>query len=624
MAIIRVNWDKRGMTFLDNYMPLVCDVLDKTEKDIFSVNDFAEKFKEVAEFNIPTGAVISLLKRATLRHQLLERQSNGVYQIRRASIHKSDFSELRDAEQRKYRGLVDRFVRYCKDKHEIEIDAENASFYFFEILYDIAPLLYVNLKEAEKITESQSGKNKFLISQFVLFANEQDQESFKSLLSFVRGSMLTETFFYYQNIDDITEKQLKRINVYFDTQFLLRALGFAQRELCVPCEELIEILKEAKISMFCLLNTLEELRGIFVAAEHQLRQKGRLTPNRPGDVFDHINQSSTTSSDLLIIISTLEDKIKYKEINIVSKPDIITDFSIDEKTLNQKLSEAFPSQSERARIHDIACLQAIFQLRRGDRQLNLSNCEAIFITTNFKLAEVSSLFFSDQYGPFNVPICMGDHLFAFLVWMKSVKKTSDLPKDRLVATCYSALQPSDSLWSAYINEAKRLKNKEGMSENDYHVLIYDTTVRECILNNAILSGDENIWGSVPEILEKAKEDLAKEVLDKLVSSEARNNEIVRNIDLKSRQIGCLVKRIFLCLIYLFLFFIFFYSAFKPFVYSENFDILDITSFFISLIICLITIYDLCTKKKFKTFCNALEGKVSQYLSSLIRKSLGIK
>lgn len=535
MAVVRVNWDKQGSDILDNYVPLVHETLDKMSADVFSVDEFKAKFVEIAEFKIPTGAVLSLLKRATDKYQLLEKQPHGIYKIQRERIKSSNFSAVRDAEQRRYNGLVQKFVNYCKNEHNIEIESENASKYFFEILYDIAPLLFVNLSEADNIKAAHSDKNKFLVSKFVAYSNKCDQESFESILSFVRGSMLTETFYYSQNTTDITSKPLKNVVVYFDTQFLVRVLGFSQLELCIPCEELLEMLRDMRVKTRCFRNTLDELHGIFFAALNQLDQYGRLKPNKPSDVFDYINQNAIRPSDLLILMNSLEEKLNDKGIFVEEKPDIINVFSLDETALSEKLASVFEHQSEKARTHDVACLQAIFQLREGRKQDYLDRCQAIFITTNAQLARLSTLFFNEQYGHSNAPVCMGDHVFTSLVWMKSVKKTADLPKDRLVANCYSALLPSDSLWSEYIDEVNRLKDKGKISEHDYHVLIHSMAARDQLMDQAF-SSEDNMFGSVEHILEKAKRAYTDELGQRLTNIERDSAKQIDRIETISESI----------------------------------------------------------------------------------------
>ncbi|KAB0676134.1 hypothetical protein F3X87_16020 [Aeromonas caviae] len=526
MAIVRVNWNKNGTDLLDNYMPLVHEALDKMDGDVFSVDIFKEKFIEISEFKIPTGAAISLIKRAIHKHDLLEKQPKGIYRIKRDKIKNDSFSKIRDAEQRKYNALVQKFITYCGSEHSLNINESDASTYFFEVLYDLAPALFLNINEAEKIKDFHSDKNKYLVSKFVAHSNTYDQTSFDAILSFVRGSMLTETFYYSQNTSDITNKPLRKVIVYLDTQFLIKALGFSQRELCIPCDELIEMLREMDVKTRCFRNTLEELHGIFFAALNQLTQYGHLNPNRPSDVFDYINSNSVTPADLLITMNSLEEKLNNIGVYVEEKPEIIEAYAIDQASLSKRLSAEFVNQSQKAQHHDIDCLQSVFQLREGRRQEYLDRCKAIFITTNSQLARLSTIFFNEQYGHSNAPVCMGDHVFTSLVWMKSVKKTANLPKDRLVANCYSALLPSNSLWSEYIREVNRLKDRGEISEHDYHVLIHSMAAREQLMEQAF-SSDDNMFGSIETILDKAKKLYTEEIGERLDVAE-RTIELQRN------------------------------------------------------------------------------------------------
>ncbi|WP_019601851.1 hypothetical protein [Teredinibacter turnerae] len=547
MAIVRVNLDRKGQDILDNYIPLVHETLANMENDIFSVDEFKTRFVEIAEFSIPTGAVLALLKRAMKKYELLIKGESGTYIINRESLQTSGYTSVRDAEQRKYNQLVSKFVRFCKDELDLTIEHDSAASYFFEVLFDLAPLLFKNISDAEKLKINHSDKNRYLVARFISYANNADQESFESILSFVRGSILTETFYYSQNPTDIENKPLRRVVVYFDTQFLIRLLGFSDSALCAPSQELWEMLKEMQVKMRCFQDTLDEIHGILFAALNQMDSHGRLKPNRPSDIFDYITQNNIKPSDLTIILNTLEEKLKDRQVYVEPRPKLIDAYSFDHELLGEKLSTVFELQSEKARQHDINCLQAVFQIREGRKQEYLDRCKAIFITTNSQLAQLSTHFFNEQYGPSSAAVCMGDHVFASLVWMKSVKKITDLPKDRLVANCYSALLPSESLWSEYIREVTRLQDQGAITQEDYHVLIYGMASREQLMEH-VFSSDDNMFGSVEEILDRAKREYTKEVNERLSTIEGVATKQSDIIDSLVGSIGRVVETIVLVII----------------------------------------------------------------------------
>lgn len=619
MAIIKVNFDKKGTDFIDNYIPLVREALDKLESDTFSLDQFKIKFIEIAEFKIPTGAILSLLKRSENKYKLLERQPKGEYRINRENIN-NNYLATRDAEQRKYNRLINKFIEYCKNDLNIKIETDKASVYFFEVLYDISPSLFFNISDIDTIKDKPSENNKFLVAKFVDYSNKSDHESFEAILSFVRGSMLTETFYYSQNISDITNKPLKRVTVYFDTQFLIRVLGFSDESICIPCKELNEMLGEMQIGMRCFKKTFDELHGILLAALNQLTTFGRLNPNRPGDVFDYFNRKGTTQSDLLVILQNLEEKLNKSKIYLEDMPSIIEAFSINENSLKSAITDAFEFQSDKARNHDIDCLQAVHQIREGRPQNSLEGCRAIFITTNTRLARLSTLYFNDNFGISNAPVCMADNVFTSLVWMKSVKKTPDIPKDRLVANCYSALLPSESLWSDYIKEVNKLKDDGTINENDYNVLIYSITAREHLMDQAF-SSDDNIFGSVQDILEKAKHAYTIELSNKLTEAERYSALQVNRIENITSSVNTITRRLVFFTLVLSWVIVLLYSL----IFTSPTSLTDLTSLGIKSILFIIliiaTLLNIMFGVRLVDHCRSFANKIGESVATKIKNYL---
>lgn len=552
MAIIRVNWDQKGNSILDNYIPLIEEALRQIDGDVFSLEQFKSKFVEISDFEIPTGAVLSLLKRAENKYKLIYKDKN-IYYINRSEIKNISMSTLRNTEQRRYNELALKFKKWCIDNYHIEIDKDDFSQFFFNILYDISPSLFANISDAENIKFGDDSKQKYLVAKFVAWADKFDQNSFDAILSFVRGAMLTETFYYSQNYNDIENKPLKKVKVFFDTSFLLRALGYASETFVSPCVELINMLNELNVGMFYFKHTLDEMHGIFTAALHQAHEGNRILQSRkPGDLFDFINLNGWTRSDILLAKESLESKLNALNVNVEQMKEIETVYSIDERSLRDKLKEKFTEQSESARNHDIDCIHAVFQMRQGRVQPYLDRCKAIFITTNNSLAILTTKYFNDLIGHSNSPVCMSDHVFSSLVWMKTVKKSEKIPVDRLVATCYAALLPSEEQWNKYVQEANKLKSDGRISENDYYVLISSQIARDCFMDKSFTTED-NIFGTLPEILHKAKIEYTEEIGDQLLTYKKKAMEFSCRIENFVNKAESVINRcIFITILILFI------------------------------------------------------------------------
>jgi len=202
--------------------------------------------------------------------------------------------------------------------------------------------------------------------------------------------------------------------------------------------------------------------------------------------------------------------------------------------------------------------------------------------------------------------------------MKSVKKTADLPKDRLVANCYSALLPSDSLWSDYISEVNRLKDKGEINEHDYHVLIHSMAARDQLIEQAF-SSDDNMFGSVNTILEKAKKIYTEELGTKLEDAEKKAENQNQKIDRFIDAISLAVNRIFLFSTIGLWVLILGYAL----MYTTPDSITDVGDFNIKsimfLALLLLTIFNLIFGFKLIDFCKSLAAKLDKQIALKIRQ-----
>lgn len=553
MAIVKLDFDKKN-NLLDNYMPLVFETLLSMDFDsIFSVTEFKEKFNKIADFEIPTAAAFSLINRAMKEYKVINKIHNGTYQINRDNIpsYKGNFSDIRDKEQKKYKILEKEFRDFCINHEKLE-EIEDVSKYFFEILYDISPLLAKNISFYEDILEHNTDKKRFLVYKYIKYIsqsnNEKDIASLQSLSSFVQGAMVTEFFYHPGKISDITDRQFKGTTIYFDTNFLIRILGFCSKEEFIPCQELMNMLKDTKVKKACFDITLNELKNIFISARNQLLKYHILKPKKIGDLFDYINENKIKASDIEIKLNKLEDELSNLDIKIIERKEIEHNCSLDEIKLNSLLLDLFPNQNDHARFHDIDCLQAIFQLRGGKNQKFLDNCKAIFITTNSKLAQESTLFFNSEYGQSDAPVCMHDSLFASFVWIKSIKRIANLPKERLVANSYAALIPHEKIWQEYLAEAEMLKNKGEITEEDYHLLVSSSFAREKLIDVSVL--DENYsYGTVEDILSKIKREQTLELSKENEEYKKKDAIIDEKIEIIANKVSIFITSIIFLLIY---------------------------------------------------------------------------
>ena len=500
LAIIKVNSDKSS-GILDNYIPVFAFCLKQISGEFATTSELQELFEKTTEIKIPQSVILSLTKRASKRYGYLEHTKDRTYKIKKGSLPTGEYEQIRNKEVRNFNALRESYIRYCRDALNISITQEDAESGFFETLYAFAPKLYRSVAKHSDAIQT-TDRDKLLVAKFIHHCNQCDDAAIESIESFVRGAMLTEVFYYSD--PDRVEASLRDIKVFFDTEFLIRALELCDEEASILSIELIEILRSMDTKMRCFRDTLNELDGILHAAQ-TARNHGRLRCKKPGDVFDYYSRKGASVSDIQMDRASLERKLKALGIFIEERPIHTRDLAIDELGLSAKLDE-FLNQTEEARKHDIDCATAIHRLRKGQAQNYLESCSAIFVTTNHLLSRGITEFFKQEQGRSDVSICMSDQVFTTLVWIKAVKKKPLKPAKLIVANCIASLQPSQEDWTKYINEVSKLESQGDITEDDYYLLVHSNEARSMITEMQVDS-NEHVIGNPKQMLERIKSNI---------------------------------------------------------------------------------------------------------------------
>ena len=110
-----------------------------------------------------------------------------------------------------------------------------------------------------------------------------------------------------------------------------------------------------------------------------------------------------------------------------------------------------------------------------------------------------------------------DYTLTNLLWLKKPIKAPDLPKKRIIADYYAAVQPSGQLWKHYIDEVDKLNKMGNVEPDDYLMLRYSMEARSALME--VTLGDDNafVHGKVQDILNLIRKRISKSVEDELES-----------------------------------------------------------------------------------------------------------
>lgn len=303
-------------------------------------------------------------------------------------------------------------------------------------------------------------------------------------------------------------------------------MGYAGPDREAPCAELIELLKTYGAELRCFQHTLDEARGVLDACAARIRRHE--LRDAYGPTIEFFITQGLTSTDVDLLAARIPQRLAMRGIVVEDKPPYEPEFVIDEAGLEAHLQKEVRYHNPKALQHDVDCVAAIARVRRGRDAFAIETSGAIFVTTNNELARATRGFFQAESPPGAIALCISDYALGNLLWLKNPTRAPSLPRRRLIADAYAALQPPEQLWTSYLVEIARMEDSGDVSAEDYSLLRYSMSAKRTLMD--LTKGDASVFtqGTVAEVLEVAKrtlradlqEDLAKERADR-VAAEAR-------------------------------------------------------------------------------------------------------
>jgi len=501
--MLKVNWDA-GRDYIDNFVPFVAECLRAAPQPEVSLPELQGAISDTFDLKIPQGALSTILKRAVKRGYVERIQR--IYRRNDDALASLDFSRVRNDVLRKYEALIDKLIEFSNTRFAVEWSVEQADAALLADLEEGSLPILAAAVDNELIPppdQSIAGAD-FIIPSFCAEMCERDPAGFDFLETIVKGSMLANVLLF----PDLgaVERRFDRVEVYFDTSFVLQALGLEGEARQAPRRELIDLLYQDNATLRIFEHTLHEIRGILDAAALSLRSRQGLRYGY-GRTVQYLIDAGYSASDVELAIARLEKSLRTLHIEVKPRPAYTLPLGIDEAKLRSILQEHVGYHREDALTHDVDSLTAVHRLRKGHSYPHIESCNAIFITTNQSLGRGSARFFREEYEDYRdsaVPHCLLDHVFTTMVWLKNPLRAPDLPRKRIIADCYAALNPPDTLWRQYLEEIDRLQKRGDISEDDYYLLRLSLTARNTLMDLTLGGTKAFTEGTLGDVLEAAQ------------------------------------------------------------------------------------------------------------------------
>lgn len=527
LAILKVNWDN-NRDYLDIFVPIVAEAIRLADDEVVVTSRLQEDIRQRFGLIIPQNTLKSMLSRVKKRGYI--RLENKIYYRNQDQLRllENSFYDVQQKVLRAYEDLAKELIEFCGKTFAINVTASDADTFFHDYLQDNAIMLSGKngYSIIPPVLSRHSRSGKFYVGSFIQHLEETTSAHFASWEMIVIGNMLANSVF----LPDVSQpdRRFKRTSVYFDTSFLIYALGYAGEVRKSPCVELLQLLYEVGAELKCFRHTLDEIRGVLSACAHKIRQGQTRTAYGPSIEYFLIN--GYRASDIELFAVRIDKDLEALRIQVVDKPDYSGQaYVIDEKGFQDTLLSriTYRNPDGPAVERDVDSIAAIVRLRRGRTTEVLEECGAIFVTNNAELANVARQFtYTDDY-PAAIAPCITDYALTNVLWLKKPTAVPTLPRKRIIADYYAAMQPNEYLLKQYYSEVEKLSQNKAINSNDYYLLRYSLEAKYGLM--AATQGGEGAITemTVREVLDYVQNQIKAE--DRLrLEQQVRETELYQN------------------------------------------------------------------------------------------------
>lgn len=238
---------------------------------------------------------------------------------------------------------------------------------------------------------------------------------------------------------------------------------------------------------------------------------------------------------------------------------------VDEKKLIDFLMENYAENKETMEgivERDVKSIAAIGRIRKDNKYKKIEDCKAIFVTTNYNLAESAEKCLEHKKYE-EIGYIITDVELTTILWLKSFKSNPDLPKLKLIENARTALELTSTMMERVKDVIEKME-KEGtinqadiVSSNIQELNYYKREIMEKIDGDEENINEETILGIIDKeniklrhelLIEKEKNKIIKKENEK---AKEENEEFVKNIKErckdKAHLIGSCLKKVYIIL-----------------------------------------------------------------------------
>ena len=529
---------------LEAYFPFFANIVVEKNWEEINENSIKQEFENKYGIPVSTLFVRQVLGVGLENKSIVKRYGKYIadfVEISKYKIESNDFNRL-------WNGLKSEFDKYCVENKISKVSEQ----IFEDLVFNLIDSFRVkNIIDKEWIIEEEDTDASFHWHVFVKNLADSNSELFDFIAYLSASRAYKEVLFFSGNQD----AKFDGLNVYLDSPMIFALLEMDSIERTEAYKKLLSDTLAKRCNVYILDNCFEEVSGIVNRAGGWATSSA-YDISKANKVAKYFHDMGMSHNDIVEYAESLEDRLNELGITVryTSYDKLSNLFQEDEKILFDMVKEKYLEHHMSLSLEkiesincDIKSIVMVYRERKGKTATRIQTCSEIMLTTNGALANVCKQYELKQSKiSGHIPACISADLFGAILWLNSPIENLEYQKKKILADCYSALQPSKRLLVEYVNSLENAFKHGEIDEKKYLFLRSHRVVVDSLMG--ITKGDYACFDDqtyievYDEINAKARKEYLDEkishskTIEKLATSDQEKSQIIKELNNVRREL----------------------------------------------------------------------------------------
>lgn len=373
LAYIRNNTDEQSIkSSLDIFIPLIKRVLSKLNNDNIHKGKNISEIKERADqeygLNFPLPVLEKILREIAKEVNTEDKTRFEIYNDKSFAILEytfDDYEKTITEREEKIKSIEKLFIKFKEAQTDNVINSKS--------IFEFVERNKYNLSKYLSDKKEFDDKDYTLEARFINYFKKT--EVYEIIKDIYLGSILSCYIEYKPNI----KVNSKKVELLFDTNFIVSLLDLNTKESTHTCKTLVEVAGKSAYSFSVLEETIQETKNLLMKKAEDFDKSFLSKRINPEDVFNACERRGLKRSDLENIADDIESELEKYNINIIKSG--LNKSSIQDTAEYKKLKNI--RESKIGAIHDAIATIYVKRKRENKKIKNFEDVNIWFVNNSF-------------------------------------------------------------------------------------------------------------------------------------------------------------------------------------------------------------------------------------------------